>query len=421
MAAGILLIALIAFATLPAHAQTFTLIHSFSGPDGANPAAGLTMDRAGNLYGTALYGGAHNCIGLQGCGAVFKLTHVQSSWVLSLLYSFSGGADGGGPAARVVFGPDGALYGTTAGGGPNTVFRLQPPATICPSISCFWTKTTLFSFDIDDLGTGFNPLGDLAFDAAGNIYGTNQYGGNSQYCNGPGCGLVYELTQSGGVWTENVLYTFLGEGDGGYPESGVIFDQAGNLYGTAFLGHYQGSTGGVVFELSPSGSGWTQNVLYHFQDSGDGGYPVGGLIFDASGNLYGTTSYGGSGNGGTVFELSPLGGYWNFKLLYSLSGNGESGSNGKLVEDSAGNLYGTSFEGGTHGYGNVFKLTPSNGGWIYTDLHDFTLFDGGGAYPLDGLVLDAGGNIYGTAEAGGNSGEGCGTGLYCGVVFEITP
>src|ERR1035437_1017268 len=207
------------------------------------------------------------------------------------------------------------------------------------------------------------------------------------------------------------------------PQSGVIFDSAGNLYGTT----QGGGTGGcgTVYELSPSSSGWTEKVLYNFQCgfSSDGQYPIGGLIFDAAGNLYGTTNFAGANNGGTVFELSPLGGgNWTFHLLYSLSYNGTFdfllyGPTGTLAMDSSGSLYGTTVMDGAFGGGSVFKLTPSHGGWTYTSLHDFGGGSDGGN-PFGNVVLDASGNVYGTAGVGGLSG--C-EGLGCGVVWKITP
>ena len=401
-----------------AAAQTFTIIHTFTGPEGANPAAGLTMDNAGNLYGTTEFGGGYSCVE-GGCGSVFKLSNHGGSWVLSKLYAFQGSSDGAGPQAKVVFGRDGALYGTTSDSGQGTAFRLQPPTSFCHSVSCPWTKTTLFTFNFYDEATGFVPTGDLTFDADGNIYGTTFYGGDTQYCN-LGCGLVYQLARSGGDWTENVLYNFTGTTDGATPRSGVDFDQSGNLIGTAFNDGNRANAG-TVFELTPSNGGWLESTVYGFHDSGDGGYPDGGLILDASGNVYGTTSSGGSGGGGTVFELVSSGGDWNFNLLYSLSGAPNYfGPFGKLVKDAAGNLYGTTLNGGPNHWGTVFKLTPSNGGWLFTDLHDFT--NGyGGSYPEDGLVVDSNGNIYGTAQAGGIAGNGCGIGLACGLVWEITP
>lgn len=394
-----------------AHAQTFTVVHNFTGSDGANPWAGLTLDRAGNLYGTTAYGGngAPPC-DPSGCGTVFKLTHRGSGWVLSELYEFAGGADGATPLARVVFGPNGILYGTTLSTTPYvaTVFDLRPPATVCRSVSCPWTKSVLFSFDA---ATGYSLTGDLTFDATGNIYGTTQYGGSGG-CNTNGCGVLYELTQSGGSWAENILYNFTGAADGGHPSSGVIFDQAGNLYGTAPSDSYDDNSLGLVFEFTPSSSGWTESVLYYFTLAGNGGGPYGGLTFDLAGNLYGTTVGGGSGNVGTVFQLSPSGNNWNWNRLYSFPRGGSGGPYATLVRDSAGNLYGTTEADGEYGYGNVFELTPSNGGWIYTDLHDFTGATDGGN-PYSSLVLDSSGNLYGTAYQGGQNNG--------GVVFEITP
>ena len=242
MVAGLFIVLIGAIA---AQGQTFTVIHKFTGSDGANPYAGLTIDRGGNLYGTTQYGGhlSSTCPG--GCGTIFRMAQRGSGWLLSDLYEFTAGPEGY-PQARVVFGPDGTLYGTASGfggygdNGPGAVFNLRPPATVCKSVSCPWTETVLFQFVYG--GTGFFPLGDLTFDAAGNIYGTTQYGGLTQYCSGGGCGVAYELTQSGGVWTESILHAFTSGADGAYPNSGVIFDQAGNLYGTAPQDDYQGTT-----------------------------------------------------------------------------------------------------------------------------------------------------------------------------------
>jgi uncharacterized repeat protein (TIGR03803 family) len=287
---------------------------------------------------------------------------------------------------------------------------MRPPATFCRSVSCPWSETVLFTTNYQ---TGNTLIGDLAFDAAGNIYGTAEYGGYTSgfECSNARCGVVYQLANSGGAWTENPIYEFHGY-DGQYPDSGVILDHAGNVYGVTFEG---GTDWGTVFELSPSSSGWLLNTLYRFQNGADGEAPYGGLIMDASGDIYGTTSYGGTNNGGTVWEASPSNGGWTFSSLYELAG--AEGPMGKLVMDSAGNLYGSSVKDGANGFGSIFKLTPSNGGWTYTSLHDFT---GGsdGAYPYDGLVFDAAGNIYGTAYGGGN--YLCSGGVGCGTVWELT-
>ena len=417
-----------------AQSQTFQVLHTFTGgADGAGPVGGLTMDRAGNLYGATTAGGntGSNCQygrAANGCGVVFKVAHDGSGWVLSPIYTFQGYTDGLFPTSRVIFGPDGALYGVTFAGGEancdsgagiycGIVFRVTPPATVCKSFICPWQKSTLFSFNGTD---GAEPLSEVIFDRAGNLYGTTYYGGGNggDICiyEGDGCGTVYELTPSNGTWTETVLHAFsTSASDGQNPYANLIFDSAGNLYGSTEAG---GSSGqGTVFQLSPAGSGWTENLLYNFEVNGTGRAPDGGLLL-ASGNLIGTTSGGGTGNGGTVFQLTPGQGGWMFNLMYSLSSSYGyySGPQASLTMDAAGNLYGTTVAGGAYGYGSAFKLTPSNGGWTYTSLHDFT---GGsdGSYIATNLIMDANGNLYGVAGGGGS--QSCFEG--CGVVFEITP
>jgi uncharacterized repeat protein (TIGR03803 family) len=397
-----------------AQAQTFTVIHSFTpGGDGSSP-IGLTVDRAGTFYGMAESGGA------SGLGTVFRLTHQPSGWVLTPLYNFIGGSDGAHPSAStgVVIGPNGSLYGTTFYGGGSscgglscgTVFNLRPSPHTSPRVLGGWTETVLYRFAGGS--DGANPTGDLIFDQAGNLYGTTYGGGGS--CPADGCGTVYELKPSGGGgWTETVLYGFTGGSDGRFPEGGAIFDKVGNLYGTT---NDAGAYSGSIFQLSPSESGWTKTVLHNFQAGSDGAFPVGGLIFDSSGDLYGTTASNGLRGGGTLFELSPPGGIRTFSVLYSFicsSGcvNGP-GPQASLFMDPAGNLYGTTSQDGTHGYGSVFKLTPGAVGWTYTSLHDFTGGSDGG-YPYSNVVLGANGNLYGTASQGGTQGY--------GVVWEIMP
>ena len=233
----------------PAQAQTYQVIYNFTGgPDGAYPEAGLAA-RGGVFYGTAYQGGGSNR------GTVFKLARNGSGWIFSPLYSFTGRADGSAPIAAVVFGHDGTIYGTTEFGGHNcgvgcgTVFHLRPPATICKSILCFWTETVLYQFS--GSSDGANPgYGQLTFDQAGNVYGTTFFGGvNAQ-------GVVYELTPSGGGWTERAIHTFSGSSDGENPYSSVVLDAAGNLYGTTYAGGAHGY--GTVFQLTPSGSGGRQ-------------------------------------------------------------------------------------------------------------------------------------------------------------------
>jgi uncharacterized repeat protein (TIGR03803 family) len=389
-------------------AQTLSVLHSFSNtPDGSQPWAGLVRDAAGHLYGTTTMGGDY------GYGLVFRAVQRNSGWMLVPLYSFpppGQGDDGAIPNAPVVIGPDGALYGTTTTGGHNqgTVFKLTPPARICAASRCPWTETILYRFTGGS--DGGNPYSPVVFDGSGNLYGTTQGGGSANL------GAVFELTPSGPGWTESVLYSFTGFPDGSQPETGVLLDENGNVYGTTADGGLGNS--GTVFQLVPTATGWAENILYSFGPL-DGYAPFGGLIFDSAGNLYGTTAYGYVGNG-TVFELTPSEGQWNFTTLYYLTsgGPGVPGPVGTLLLDSSGNLYGTTFEGGLAGCGygtgcgTVFELSPGSGGWTYNLLYQFSGQSDGG-FPVDGLASDALGNLYGTGWGGGNSGS--------GVVFELIP
>ena len=386
------------FTSASSQGQTVTTIYSFTGgADGQYPAAGLTMDAAGNFYGTASYGGYTGGYCFSGCGTVFKLQHKGSGWVLLPIYSFTY-SDGSSPQARVIFGPDGNLYGTTAYGGPadkGVVFRLQPPATACKAALCPWNETVLYAFTGG--ADGANPTyGDLAFDQAGNIYGTTP-GGGDPVCK---CGVVYELSPSNGGWTQTILHTFQQDHDGEGAYAGVIFDAAGNLYGTTAGGGPQGSYGaGTVYQLTPSGDGWAETILYSFMGDKDGGYPYGGLILDAAGNLYGVNS------SGVVYELSPSNGGWTFKLLYTFM-NVYEGSFAQLTMDTRGQLYGTLALAGQ----DVFRLTPAGGLWFLTGFS----YNGSGLDIPDGSVsLDASGNVYTTTSRGGKHVQ--------GSILEITP
>jgi len=398
--------ALAIMATQSAQAQTYQVIYGFTGHSSAmHPIGGVTVDQHGNVYGTTAWGGAFDG------GTAYELRRAGSDFVFDLIHNFGGGADGSFPWDAPTFGPNGTLYGTTGIGGTHgegTVFNLQPPANFCRSESCPWHETTLYNFARQ--GDGGNPQAGVIFDASGNIYGTNVNGG------GGSVGVVYEMTPSHGSWTYQVLYTFTDGQDGAYPSSLLIFDSAGNLYGTTTSGGLPGCQGfgcGTVYKLTSSGSGWAEHTLYSFLDGTDGSAPSAGVLMDSAGNLYGATP-GSNVTGGTVFELTPSGGNWTFNLAYDLSGDGP-GPTQNLVRDAAGNLYGATWGDGLYGQGVVFKLTPTNGGWTYTSLHDFTGgSDGGNA--LGGLAMDSNGNIYGTTYMGGL--PGCG---YCGVVFEITP
>jgi len=338
------------------------------------------------------------------------LTDKNGSWLLTPIYDFSG-SDGANPYARVVFGPDGSLYGTTATGGcgnGGTVFNLKPSASACKAALCPWTETVLYCFQQSDTYPGY---GDLIFDQAGNIYGTTIGGGDL------GRGTVFMLTPSNGAWTETILHIFGHGSDGRFPYGGVIFDNAGNLYGTTQyggdLGCYSGSGCGIVFQLAPSGTGWIENVLHVFADYA---FPTAGLFSDQSGNYYGATIAGGQYNGGIVFDLVSSGGNWTFNTIDNFDLTPFQGPRATLTMDAAGNLYGTTYGGGDLGRGSVFKLAPSGGNWVLTTLYSFTDKDDGG-YPSSSVTIDANGNLYGTTYYGGN-GQ-CSFG--CGVTWEITP
>jgi uncharacterized repeat protein (TIGR03803 family) len=393
----------------PACAQSFQVLHAFTdGLDGSNPFVGVTVDQHGNVYGTTAYGGTSNL------GTVFKLARGGSGWIFSPLYSFSGSNDGQG-AGLLTIGPDDTLYGTTYAGGTSglgTVFNVRPPATPCRSFLCFWTETVLHSFTGGDDGS-IPGYGAVVFDRAGNLYGTTVYGGANSG------GVLYELTHSQNGWTESVAYDMSAGTTGTMPYGGVIFDSSGNLYGTAAEA---GGGSGAVYKLLPFGSGFTGNSIYAFPPGqpADGYSPFGGVVFDNSGNLYGIAFYGGSNEAGTVYQLTPSGGGWTENALFEFPENSAGPAHGyTLAIDSAGNLYGTTFQGGTSQHGNVFRLSYSGGQWIYTDLHDFTGRADGG-FPLSGVTVDANGNLYGTTEIGGLFGGNC-SDIGCGVVWEITP
>jgi uncharacterized repeat protein (TIGR03803 family) len=406
------------FAAPAAKAQSLQVLHNFTGgADGANPHAGVTLDHAGNIYGTAYAGGA-------GYGTAFKMKHEGSNWIFSPLYRFKGNPqnDGAGPDASLVIAPSGIIYGSTLSGGPytfcqvfggytgcGTVFSLQPPATSPPSVFADWTETTIYQFTFDP--DGAYPRNSIALDSTGDMYGTGSNGGTT-------LGVVWELYPSGNSWDELPIYTFpsIEDSPGAVPESGVVFGPDGKLYGTTSeYGHnYEQACCGAVFQLTHSQSGWTEATLYDFTDGNDGSTPYAGVIADAAGNLYGSTTTDGTGGGGTVYEISPSGSSWNFRTIYSFTGTPgiQVGPYDDLVMDSTGNLYGTTYLDGRYGWGNVFKLTPSGGSWTYTSLHDFTGGTDGGA-PRCRLVFDSTGNLYGTTTIGGANGS--------GVVFELTP
>jgi len=367
-----------ALAMQPVEAQTLTVLHAFNGgTDGTSPFAGLVMDLKGNLYGTTSGAGL-------GGGTVFKVTPLGTETVL---YSFKLKPDGADPYAGLVLDAAGNLYGTTKYGGTGkcvysvgdcgTLFKITP------------TGEEIILRNFSFRGGRF-PLGRIVLDAAGNFYGTTVDGGKQR------SGTVYKWSPTGGY---TVLYFFSSAKADALSPNGLVQDKAGNFYGTSFLGGKFRS--GTVFKVTSTGA---ETVLHSFGSGTDGYFPSAGLILDAAGNLFGTTQSGGSGNLGTVFMVSPSGAE---TVLHSFTGQPDGASpQGELVLDGKGNLYGTTFTGGTANAGTVFKVDPAGN---ETVLYSFT---GGadGGNPMGGLVLDAKGNLFGTTVQGG---------LGNGVVFKL--
>jgi len=377
-----------------------TVLYAFSGPDGEAPLATLVRDNSGNLYGTTYSGGA------AGAGCVFELKPTNGEWKETVLYAFTGGNDGGSPAAGLIFDKQGNLYGTTERGGvydQGTVFVLKPA-------SSGWTETVLWSFAGGNDGAG--PRTSLLLDSAGNLYGTTVGRGNGCF---EGCGTAFELKLTRKGWKEEVLYSFTNGTEGGEPWAGMVMDTSGSLYGTTLYGGLY--TYGVVFKLRRAKRQWRETILCDFTGNADGGAPYSGVAFDNHGNLYGTTNLGGYKSGdvgyGTVFELGPSKrGRWKLTVAHTFtsSGDGRNPYAGVTLDEN-GNLYGTTFY-----YGLVYKLARSGGTWKESVLYTFTGGSDGGN-PYAGVILDGRGNIYGTTSEGGNSG--CSN--TCGVVFEVKP
>ncbi|MGA8273908.1 MAG: choice-of-anchor tandem repeat GloVer-containing protein [Candidatus Sulfotelmatobacter sp.] len=413
-----------------------TLYNFLGHPDGSNPGAPVTFDKAGNIFGTTRNGG------MSGWGTIFELSPSAiepSGWSENILYSFEAGSDGANPSSGVVFDQKGALYGEVLTGsvGQGDVYELTPPTT--PGGS--WTESTpyLFCVPFSPCPDGSQPSGGLVFDRDGNLYGTTSLGGLT--ANGC-CGIVFKLTKPHGsvtTWTQTVLYTFLGfssgGSDGSTPMGGVILDKEGHVYGTTLDGGDAagcGGTGcGTVFELSEESGVWKERILHTFHGTGDGRGPESGLIFDECGALYGTTSGDGE-NPGNVFKLRPpthSGGTWKESVLYRFRGltalDGADPQAGVVFRGK--DLYGTTAGGGSascsYGSGNVgcgtiFKLEPpktGTGPWHETILWNFP---SGGSDPIAPLIVRKGA-LYGTASDGGGDSIQCQFG--CGAVFELVP
>jgi uncharacterized repeat protein (TIGR03803 family) len=414
------------------------VIYSFSGPPDASAAAGpLIPDNAGNLYGVTPDGGT-NELG----GTVFELSFSNGTWQKTVLYRF----DDGQPVGALVFDDAGNLYGATmetgnlcnpsgcSGASDGTVYELTPTGS-------GWQRTVLHTFggspDGEDPGAG------LGMDKAGNLYGTTKYGGDSKIECGGTCGTVFTLQRSGSGWAYSVIHKFE-FADGASPQSELVVDPQGNLYGTTFTGGDQncpwiqrglgiiahGPECGTVFEMTLSGGVWQEKTVYTFHASYEGAGPS-GLVLDAAGNLYGLTTFGGFDTAlcaqcGNFFQLTPNGNGWTLSQLYEFLGGDDGLQPGDLIRDQAGNIYGLTPNGGPpncgdsssgyYGCGTVVRLSQTGGlgqtgqGWVATGSYDFP---GGAAGWLPSSLTLSGGHLYGTTWQGGSPG--------LGLIFEISP
>jgi uncharacterized repeat protein (TIGR03803 family) len=387
------------------------------GPDRETPLrpAGIKAIRAGRSCISLL---ATSMIALATAGAAIAETGFHRApppgFAEQTIHDFcaqSGCGDGAIPAAGLIMDAAGNLYGTTAGTGysSGTAFKLAPTGTA-------WNQTVLYGFcSQTNCADGGGPIAHLIMDGAGNLYGTTFIDG------GYGAGTVFKLAPSGSAWVHTVLWRFCSSSscaDGYAPSAGLLMDGAGNLYGTTESGGASG--GGTVFRLAPTSTGWTETVLYSFCSQpgcADGKSPMADLLMDGAGNLYGTTSDGGSYSRGTVFRLAPINTGWSETVLYSFcsqSGCTDGYSpQASLVADGAGSLYGTTYYGGVNNHGTVFQLAPTGNGWVETVLYRFcsqtNCADGAGP---SSLIMDGSGSLYGTTAGGGTGG---------GAIFQLAP
>jgi uncharacterized repeat protein (TIGR03803 family) len=381
--------------------QTVDVIYSFAGnEDGEYADTDLETDGVGNIYGTTVLGGDFRG------GTVFRLSPTPNGWVHTVLYSFTGGVDGGEPYKGVTLDREGNLYGTAVTGGSGSceggcgvVYKLTNSGGT-------YTQTVIHAFTGGHDGSG--PGARVTVDRSGNVYGMTPTGGAY------GLGTIYKISpRQDANWTFRVIHTFTGGADGGSGSAGRMILRNGHLYGAATTGGISGS--GVVFALTPRGVGeWHFRTIYSFAGQPDGSFPYGALLFGRSGNIYGTTYYGGTNNIGAVYELSPRPvGEWAEKVLYGFQG-GSAGSSpiSNLAFDNIGNLYGTTSEGGL-GSGTIFKLSPAGGGqWTETVVHPFQ-GPPDGAFPYNGMVVDQFGNFFGATVHGGDNDD--------GSIYSFTP
>lgn len=394
------LIAMMFLFALAAAGQTETTLYTFSGgTDGAWPKAGVTFGPNGRLYGATQYGGADTF------GTVYEVSHSSGSWIETVIYSFTDVNDGAGPIGAITFDAAGNIYGTTAFGNRNgTVYELTPNG------DGGWSANELYGFSGGS--DGGEPLTGVTFDKAGNLYGTT-------YAGGTGGGVLYKLSPNGnGTWTESVIHAFGSyAGDALDPSTGILIDAAGNLYGASFEGGVNGH--GAVYEFSPGFDGsWSEQILYSFMGADDGSAPN-ALAFDEAGSIFGAAGAAGRGGMpcdygcGTIFRLTPTSaGSWHFTVIYAFDYTTGETPDGVVVAD-AGDVYGTTSSGGTGNSGVAFELKHSSAGqgWTYSSLYQFGA--GGGGIEPTGLILKDR-HLFGTDLS-------TTTCYLCGTVWEITP
>jgi uncharacterized repeat protein (TIGR03803 family) len=382
-----------------AYARKEKTVYRFTGgDDGGDPTGNLVSDSEGNLYGSTALGGNKDY------GAIFELTpNSRGTWTETVLYSFAGGSDGTGPVGNLTFDSEGNLYGTTTGGGTYDQScgsgGCGTVFELTPNAGGGWTEIVIYRFT--DFSDGLEPVSGVIVGKEGSLYGTTQNGGSI------GDGAVFELKQnSDGSWTKSELYAFSGNQDGSAPIGGLVRDRSGNLFGTTYAGGLYG--GGTAFRLSRNSVGWTKTTLHDFTGGRDGQAPMATLTL-RNGDLYGTTELGGADNVGIVFKLTPAKRYWKMRVIHGFTGNnyGAQPSLGQLFIDTTGNVYGTTFFGGYYQFGTVYKLTALRPGkWKETVLYNFAE-KGDGGVPWG--VTEQAGNLYGV------------TGFGDGAVFEVAP
>jgi len=401
----VLALAVVLLFACQARATSFSTIYTFPLPptNGMTPNGNL-LYVDGALVGVTRAGGSGTCtVYVSGCGVVYALTPGSGrAWNFRLLYQFSSGTDAQNPVGNLVRDAAGNVYGAAQYGGSNgfgAVYKLSLSGGRV-------TESVIYSFT--NMPDGANPGAGLSMDAAGNIWGTTGAGGTGNY------GTVFRLTpNSDGTWTGSVIHSFTDAPDGFNPQGEVIFDASGNVYGTTQAGGNNGTYGdGVVYQLNPGvGGEWTESILYTFPNVSMG-YPVHALLMDSAGNLFGVGKS--DGEQGSVYEISPILGGWSETTIYEFLRGSHTGfePDGNLVLGPQGQLVGTVRDGTPQAGGAIFELVQGSSGWTYVILHEFSNAQGG-TLPNSGLTQGRPGFYYGTTAVGNNSAY--------GTVYQITP